>query len=71
MRRNLDIAINSQIILRSKVRILGDEHAEETEEASLADTETEVEGQQPLPRPGGGRGRRGASSLSSVPPNAF
>ena len=30
-----------------------------------------MEGQQPLPRHGGGRGRRGASSSSSVPPDAF
>ena len=37
--------INSQTILRSRIQILRDEHAEEIEEAPPADTETEVEGQ--------------------------
>ena len=63
--------IDSQSILRSRIRIPGDEHAEETEEAPPADTETEVEGQQHLPTHGGGRRRRGASSSSLVPPDAF
>ena len=36
--------INSQTILRSKIQIPGDEHAEEAEKAPLADTEIEVEG---------------------------
>ena len=35
------------------------------------DTETEAEGQQPPLRRGGGQGRSGASSSSSVPPDAF
>ena len=63
--------INSQKILRSKVRLPGDEHAEETKEAPPTDIKIEVEGQQPLPRHGGGRGKRRASSSSSVPPDAF
>ena len=63
--------INSQTILRSRVQLLGDEQVEETEEVPLIDIEIEVEGQQTLPRHGGGRGRRGASSSSLVPPDAF
>ena len=39
------LPINSQTILRSRIQILRDEHAEEIEEAPPADTETEVEGQ--------------------------
>ena len=64
-------SINSQTILRSRVRLLGDEQAEETEEAPPADTEIKVKGQQPLPRHGGGQGRSGASLLSLVPLDAF
>ena len=63
--------INFQTILRSTVRLLRDEQVEETEEAPLANTKIEVEGQQPPLRYGGGRGRRGALSSSSVPPDAF
>ena len=63
--------IDSQTILRSRIWISGDDHAEETEEAPSTDTKTEVEGQQHLPTHGGGRRRRGASSSSSVPPDAF
>ena len=64
-------SINSQTILRSKVRLLGDEQADELEQAPPAGIKTEAEGQQPPPRRGGGRGRSGASSSSSVPPDAF
>ena len=64
-------SINTQTILRSRIRTPRDEHAEEAEEAPPANTKTKVKGQQPLPRHGGGRGRKGASSLSSVPPDAF
>ena len=64
-------SINSQTILRSKVRLLGDEQADEPEQAPPADIKTEAEGQQPPPRRGGGLGRSGASSSSSVPPDAF
>ena len=64
-------SINSQTILRNRVLLLEDEQAEEPEQAPLADTETEVEGQQPPPRRGGGRGRSAASSSSLVPLNAF
>ena len=64
-------SINSQTILRNRVLLLEDEQAEEPEQAPLADTETEVEGQQPPPRRGGGRGRSAASSSSLVPSNAF
>ena len=63
--------IDSQTILRSRIQIPGDEHAEEIEEAPPADTETKVEGQQHLPTHGGGQRRRGASSSFSVPPDAF
>ena len=63
--------INSQKILRSKVRLPGDEHAEETKEAPPTDIKIEVEGQQPLPRHGGDGGRREASSSSSIPPDTF
>ena len=63
--------IDSQTILRSRIRTPRDEHAEETKEAPPADIETKVKEQQPLPRHGDGRGRRGASSSSSFPPNAF
>ena len=59
-------SINTQTILRSKIRIPGDEQAEEPKEAPLFNTEIEVEGQQPPPRRGGGRGRSGASSSSSA-----
>ena len=45
--------IDSQTILRSRIQIPGDEHAEEIKEAPPADTETEVEGQQHLPTHGG------------------
>ena len=38
-------SINSQTILRSRVRLPGDEQAEELEEAPLVDTKTKVEGQ--------------------------
>ena len=58
-------------MLRSRVRLPGDEPNKETKEAPHVDIEIELEGQQPLPRHGGGRGRSGASSSSSVPPNAF
>ena len=64
-------SINSQIILRSKVHLPGDKQVEEPEQTPPADIETEAEGQQPPPRKSGGRGRSGASSSSSVPPNAF
>ena len=63
--------IDSQTILRSRIRIPGDEHDEETKETPPINIETKVEGQQPLLRHGGGRGRRGASSSSLVPPDAF
>ena len=63
--------INSQTILRSRIQIPEDKHAEEAEEAPPVDTETKVEGQQPLPTYGRGRPRRGASSSSSIPPKAF
>ena len=63
--------INSQTILRSRIQIPEDKHAEEAEEAPPVDTETKVEGQQPLPTYGRGRRRRGASSSSSIPPKAF
>ena len=63
--------INSYKILRSRVQLPGDEHAEETEEAPPVDTEIEVEGQQSFPRHGGGRGRREASSSSLVLLDAF
>ena len=64
-------SINSQTILRSKVCLLGDEQADEIEQAPPADIKTEAEGQQPPPRRGGGLGRSGASLSSSVPPDAF
>ena len=63
--------IDSQTILRSRIRISGDDHAEETEEAPPTDTGNEVEGQQHLPTHGGGRHRRGTSSSSLVPLDAF
>ena len=63
--------INSKTILRNRVRLLGDEHTVETKEVPPVDIEPKVEGQQPLLRHGGGQGCRGASSSSSVPPNAF
>ena len=47
-------SINSQTILRSRVRLSKDEQAEEPEQAPPADIEIEVEGQQPPPRRGGG-----------------
>ena len=64
-------SINSQTILKSRVRLPRKEQAEEPKEAPLADTETEAEGQQPPPRKGSGRGRSRASLSSSVPPDAF
>ena len=64
-------SINTQTILRSRNRIPGDEHVKETEEAPPANTKNEVEGQQLLPRHEGGRGRKRASTSSSIPPNAF
>ena len=63
--------INSKTILRSRVHLLGDKQAKEPEQAPPVDTETEAEGQQPPLRRGGGQGRSGASSSSSVPPDAF
>ena len=57
----LSLSINSQTILKSRVWLHGDEQVEKTE----------MEGQQPLPRHGGGWGRRGASSSSSVSPDTF
>ena len=63
--------IDSQTILRSRIQIPGDEHVEEIEEAPPANIETKVEGQQHLPTHGGGRHRRGTSSSSLVPPDAF
>ena len=47
-------SINNQTILRSRIRIPEDEHAEEVDEATLVDIEIEVEGQRPPPRCGGG-----------------
>ena len=64
-------SINSQTILRSRVRLPGDEQAEKLEEAPPINIDTEAEGQQPPPRRGGGQGRSGASSSLSVPPDAF
>ena len=58
-------------MLRSRVRLLGDEQVEEPKDAPLVGTETKAEGQQPPPRRGGGCGKRGASSSSSVPLDAF
>ena len=63
--------INSQTILRSRVRLPGDEEADDPEQEHLTDTEIEVERQPSSSRRGGGHGRSGASSSSSVPPNAF
>ena len=63
-------SINSQTILLGRVRLPGDEQAEEPEEAPPVDTKTEAEGQPP-PRQGGGRGRSGASSSSLVHFDAF
>ena len=50
---------------------MGDEEADEPEQAPPADTETEAEGQPSSSRRDGGRGRSRASSSSSMPPNAF
>ena len=61
-------SINSQTILRSKVHLPVDEQANEPKQASPTDPKTELEGQQPSLRRGGGQGRSGASS---VPPDAF
>ena len=58
--------INSQTILRSRIQIPGDEHAREPKEAPLVDIEIEVEGEQPLPRHGGGQGRNRASYLRGL-----
>ena len=57
-------SINSQTILKSRVRLPRKEQAEEPKEAPPADTGTEAEGQQPPPRRSGGQGRSGASSSS-------
>lgn len=51
--------ITSQTILRSRVRLPGEEHAEETKEIPHTNTKTKVEGQQLHPRPGG-RGSLGS-----------
>ena len=64
-------SINSQTILRSRVRLPRDEQAEEPEEAPPINIETKAEGQQPPPRRGGDQGRSEASSFLSVPPDAF
>ena len=64
-------AINSQTIIRSRVRLPGDEEADDPEQEHLADTEIEAERQPSSSRRGGGHGRSGASSSSSVPPDAF
>ena len=47
-------SINTQTILRSRIRIPGDEQAKEPEEEPATNTKTEAEGQQPPPRRGGG-----------------
>ena len=62
----LSLSINSQTILKSRVRLPRKEQAEEPKEAPPADTETEAEGQQPPLRDG-----LEASSSSSVPLNSF
>ena len=64
-------AINAQTIIKSRVCLLGDEEANDLEQEHPMDTETEVEGQPPFSRKGGGRGRSEASSSSSVPLDAF
>ena len=64
-------SINSQTILRSRVRLPRDEQAEEPEEAPPINIETKAEGQQPPPRRGGDQGRSEASLSLSVPPDAF
>ena len=64
-------SINSQTITRSKIHLSSDKQVEEPEQAPPANTQTKAEGQQPTPRRGGGRGRSGASSSSSMPSNAF
>ena len=69
--KSVPSAINSQTIIRSRVRLLGDEEADDPEQEHLADTEIEAERQPSTSRRGGGHGRSGASSSSSVPPDAF
>ena len=59
-------SINTETILRSRIQIPGDEHAREPKEAPLVDIEIEVEGEQPLPRHGGGQGRNRASYLRGL-----
>ena len=48
-------SINSQKILRSKIRLLGDEQVDELEQPPPVDTKTEAEGQPSSLRRGGGR----------------
>ena len=49
--------INSQTIIRSRVRLLGDEEVDDLEQEHHADIETEAGGQPPSLRRGGGHGR--------------
>ena len=68
---NVPSTINSQTIIRSKDRLPGDEEVDDPEQEHPADIETEAEGQPPSSRRGGGHGKSGVSSFSSVPPDAF
>ena len=50
-------SINTQTILRSRVRLPGDEEADELKQAPFADTETEAKGQPPFSTRFSGQGR--------------
>ena len=63
--------INFQTIIRSRVRLPGDEEVNDRKQEHAADTETKVEGQPPSSRRDGGHERSRASSSSSIPPDAF
>ena len=63
--------INSQTIIKSRIRLLSYEEVDDPKQEHPANIEIEAKGQPPSSRRGGGHGRSEASSFSSIPPNAF
>ena len=63
--------INSQTIIKSRIRLPSYEEVDDPKQEHPADIEIEVKGQPPSSRRGGGHRWSGASSFSSLPLDAF
>ena len=63
--------INSQTIIRSRIRLPSYKEADDPKQEHPAYIKIEAKGLPPSSRRGGGHGRSGASSFSSIPPDAF